>query len=92
MALSDKHVSDVCNFNKKNECRYLDDDFDDKGGIVHVCKKRSPDRRVIDEEIELFKIEMKKQGADPYDQGVPIADNCSGYLKFVSKQQGYDVD
>lgn len=92
MALSKKQVKDVCFYGGgTSQCRYLDDDFNDNGNIVWICKKKSPDKKLIDEEVDLYLIDMKKKGIDPMDQGASLGDNCQGYLPLKSISQGYDV-
>lgn len=92
MALSQKQLKDVCYVHGgAYQCRYLDEDLDDQGNIVHICKKLSPDKKIIDEEMVDFYNDMKKNGQDPAKQGVPLGDNCQGYIVLKTKQQGYDV-
>lgn len=92
MALTKKQLNDVCYVAGGHlECRYLDEDIDDKGNIIHVCKKLSPDKKIIDEELLDFYKDMQKNGQDPSKQGVPLADNCQGFVVLKIKQQGYDV-
>ncbi len=92
MSLTKKHLNDVCYLQGGHmRCRYLDEDTDDKGNTIYVCKKLSPDRNIIDSEIIDFMNNMKKSGQDPVNQGVPLGDNCSGYIVLKTKPQGYDV-
>jgi hypothetical protein len=92
MALTPKQLKDVCYVTGGHlQCRYLDEDVDDKGNLIHVCKKLSPDKKIIDEELIDFYNDMKKNGQDPTKQGVPLADNCQGFVVLKTKQQGYDV-
>lgn len=92
MALTEKQLQDVCYIlGGPNQCRYLDEDMDDQGNIVYVCKKQCPDKKIIDDEFVDFLKDMKKNGQDPAKQGVPLGDNCGGYLKLTHKKQGYDI-
>lgn len=92
MALTHKQLKDVClMWGGHQQCRYLDEDQDDNGNIVQVCKKLSAYKDIIDDEVDEFFKEMKKNGQDPAAQGLPIADNCQGYVVLKSKAQGYDV-
>lgn len=92
MALTQKQLKDVCYVNGGHlQCRYLDEEMDDQGNIIHVCKKLAPDKKIIDEELVDFYNEMKKNGQDPNKQGVPLGDNCQGYIVLKTKKQGYDV-
>jgi hypothetical protein len=65
--------------------------YDDDGNIVHICKKKSPFKKVVDEELVEFLTDCKNNSQDPYKQGVPLGDNCGGYVVLKSKAQGYDV-
>ena len=92
MALTQKQLKDVCYiWGGDQQCRYLDEDLDNKGNIVYVCKKKSPDSQIIDIELSSWLKEVRKKGQDPHKQGVPLGDNCKGYIKLTNKQQGYDV-
>lgn len=92
MALTPKHLSDVCMFNGESACcRYLDEEQNDKGEIVFVCKKLSADKQQIDFEIEEFYKRSKRNGTNPNDSKFPLGDNCDGYIKLLTKPQGYDV-
>ena len=92
MALSNKQLKDVCLlWGNSQQCIYLDEDNDDDGNCVHVCKKLSVFKGIIDGEVMEFFSEMKKSGQDPVLQGVPLGDNCQGYIVLKAKEQGYDV-
>lgn len=92
MALTKKQLNDVCYVSGGHlQCCYLDEDVDDQGRIVHICKKLSPDRAIIDAEMTDFLNEQKKIGSDPTKQNVPLGDNCQGYVVLKVKPQGYDV-
>lgn len=92
MALSEKHVNDICYVDGGSlRCRYLDEDLDDNGRSICLCKKLSPDRKIIDIEISEFISDTKKSGQDPYNIGFPLGDNCQGYIVLKNKLQGYDV-
>ena len=92
MALTQKQLQDVCFlWGGSNQCRYLDEDQDDKGNQVHVCRKMSPNKQIIDEEVDEFFKDVNKNGQDPMKQGVPLGDNCRGYIVLKTKPQGYDV-
>jgi len=92
MALSRKQLKDVCLlWGGHQQCMYLDEDADDQGQVCNVCKKLSVYKKIIDEEVHEFLVEMKKNGQDPLAQGVPLGDNCQGYIVLKSREQGYDV-
>lgn len=92
MALTKKHLNDVCCINGGHlQCRYLDGDFDDNGYVINICRKLSPDKKIIDAEVVDFLNDSKKTGQDPAKQGVPLGDNCQGYVVLKTKPQGYDV-
>lgn len=91
MVLSLKQVKDVCLINGgANMCKYLDEEFDDNGKLIDICKKISPDSKIIDSQLVEFLTNMKSAGLDPKQQGVPLGDNCQGYLPLKAKIQGYD--
>lgn len=92
MALTQKQVQDVCLlYQGHTQCRYLDEDTDDQGNVVAVCRKLTLDKSIIDEEVDRFLDESKKNNQDPRKQGVALGDNCVGYLKLTNKKQGYDI-
>ena len=92
MAITKKHLEDFCCLDQGNlQCRYLDEDLDDTGNIIYLCKKLSPDRTIIDKELIDYTNVLKKTGQDPNDQIVPLGDNCSGFIALKKKPQGYDV-
>lgn len=92
MALTLKQVRDVCLINTgHSQCRYLDEDLDDQSNIVHICKKKTPDKALVDSEIDIFLQDMKRTHQDPNKQNMALGDNCCGYLKLITKKQGYDV-
>jgi len=93
MALTQNQAQHVCMmYSGHQQCRYLDEDLDDNGNIVYVCKKLSSDKNIVDMEVDEFLDDMKKTGQDPISQGVPLGDNCNGYIKLTTKAQGYDLD
>ena len=94
MALTQNQLQHVCMINNgSQQCRYVDEDMDDDGNIIYVCKKLSPpDRQIIDNEVDDFMNGLKATNQDPYKQGVPLGDNCKGYIKLVTKPQGYDLE
>jgi len=92
MALTLKQVKDVCFVGGgADQCRFLDEDRDDNNNMIHVCKKLSPDRKIIDDELVDFFNEMNRNGQDPTAQGHALADNCQGYVVLKTKAQGYDI-
>jgi hypothetical protein len=92
MALSKKQLKDVClMWGSSRQCRYLGEEDGGNGSMVDVCKKKSVYKDIIDGEIVEFLKEMKANGQDPMAQGVPLGNNCQGYIVLKSKEQGYDV-
>lgn len=86
MALTQAQVNDVCCLWKGElQCRYLDSQ-DYSGQIVYVCRKLSPYKAVIDEEVAEFK--SKSKIVMP---AAPLGDNCSGYITLLHKKQGYNI-
>jgi hypothetical protein len=92
MALTQKQIRDVCClYQGSSQCRYLDSDTDSLGNIVLVCKKKHPDKNIIDDELKTYVIKLRKKGKDPLKENVPLGNNCQGYIKLTDKKQGYDV-
>jgi len=93
MPLSQAQITDVCMFGTDHhECRYLDGESDPQtGDMKFICKKQSLERKAIDEEVDEHLAESKKNGINPISQGVPLGDNCKGYLPMKDMVQGYDV-
>lgn len=90
--LSQKQLSDVCMLHGgAQECRYLDGEPDANGNYQYRCKKKSSERKAVDEEVTEFLQECSAKGQNPHIMGFPLGDNCTGYLPFSSLPQGYDV-
>lgn len=93
MALTTKQVQDVCFiFGGYRQCRYLDEDVNDKGDSIFLCKKLSADRKIIDEEFTDFLLENKDNGKDITKMDMPLADNCKGFIVLREKKQGFDTN
>jgi hypothetical protein len=92
MVLSKTHLKDICLLNKKSrQCRYLDGDENDKGEHVYVCRKLTSEGKAIDDELDDYLVELKKNKTDPDSKDVPLANNCTGYPALPNVKQGYDV-
>jgi hypothetical protein len=92
MALTKKQVADVCLIHQSHkQCCYLDEAMAQNGDIVYVCRKLSPEKNTIDEELDDFVAECKKNNNNPKAQDVPMGDNCKGYVPLANIKQGYDV-
>lgn len=93
MALSQAQLTDVCMYGMgSDECKYLDGEHDPvTGDMKFICKKKSLERKAIDEEVQEHMDDCKKQGMNPRSQGVPMGDNCQGFLPMKDLLQGYDV-
>lgn len=90
MGLSKKQLSDVCILYGGNiQCRYLDEALNDKGELVHVCRKMSAEGKVIDEELDDLLNEAQQVGTKPEDH-IPLGNNCAGYPALPNISQGYD--
>jgi len=90
--LSKLQLERVCLLNYGHEqCRYLDGDEHDR--TKFHCKKLSPERKIIDEELSHFLKEKKKAGEDPKKEGVALGNGggCKGFVVLNTKLQGYDV-
>jgi len=90
MVLSRKQVEDVCLvYGGSKQCRYVDEDPDDYSKMY--CKKLTPEKKLIDEEIDEYIKDCKNKGVDAYSQGVPLGNNCDGFILLKELEQGYDV-
>lgn len=98
MALSQNHIVDVCDAysHDGNKCRYLDEELvEDSSGnlsVVHICRKKSPDKQAIDDDLQRSVNEHIANGMDPAQSGLAMGDNCDGYVILKTTPQGYDVD
>lgn len=88
--LSLKQLQDYCLLYNTNsrKCRYLAQDDDDAS--KYYCLKLSSKRSDIDDETADHFKESKNKGIDPYSQGNPLGDNCSGYPILKHIDQGHD--
>jgi hypothetical protein len=87
MPLSKLHVINVCKKdNGKNECRYLSED-EIKDGVFQ-CKKLSPEKIIIDEEVDEYLRRKRNYGRNENDYS--LGDNCKGYPVLRHKEVGYD--
>lgn len=90
MPLSQRQVEDVCLLYKgADQCRYLEEDDTNYG--KYICRKMTPDRAQIDDRVDKYIEECKKDGVDPNQNYYAIGDNCTGYRPFKDILQGYDV-
>lgn len=89
--LSLPQLEDVCLlYGGHKQCRFLDGDDNDY--TKFYCKKKSAEAASINQDVDEFIAEAKKNGDDPRDYGQALGDNCSGYVKLNDVLQGYDVD
>jgi hypothetical protein len=83
-----RQIEDICLVDEgANQCRYLAEDSNSN----FYCIKKTGKKPLIDAEVEEFKKKQKSLGLDPKTLGVPLGDNCQGYIFFRHKTQGYDV-
>lgn len=88
--LSPAQLKDICLLGEGcNECRYLDQDRNDS--TKYICKKKCQDATIIDEEVDLFLEDCRKEGVNPKKKGVALGDHCAGYIPIRDVLQGYDV-
>ena len=90
--LSSKHLSQICLISEKTsaQCRYLAQDDSDVS--KYYCTKKTFHAKQIDEECQSYISECARKGINPYDQNLPLGDNCQGYLYLRYKEQGFDKD
>lgn len=91
--LSLKQVRHVCfgdTSKPSSMCRYLE--IDDLDMSKHYCLKLIQNKKdVIDKDVVNFIMKSKARRIDPNSQNVPLGDNCQGYIKLKSINQGFDV-
>lgn len=86
--LSLRQIEDVCLVAQGHEqCRFLAEDM--YGSFF--CLKKTGKKDEINEEVDDFIDKATKRGIDPESMGLPIGDNCKGYIFLKHKTQGYDV-
>lgn len=89
--LSERQVEDIClAYQGARQCRYLEGDPQDY--TKFHCRKKTPDRSIIDEVVDDHIKQCAKNGTDPNDDDNAIGDNCSGFLPFKDIRQGYDLE
>lgn len=88
--LSEKHLKDVCLMYDQThrKCRYLSQD--DLDYSKFHCLKLSNEAAAIDEEVDEFLKECRSKNKNPNNEGVPLGDNCPGYLILRNIEQGFD--
>ena len=90
MSLSKKQLADVCMcFAGADMCRFLIQDDTDYSKW-NCLKKRPIEKKKIDDKIDQFVAECRKNSLDPTKQGVPLGDGCQGYPLLKNIEQGYD--
>lgn len=90
MTLSKKQLSNICMLNSGSKtCRYLyNDDIDSS---KWYCQKLRPiEKAKIDISIEDFLRDCKKRKINPKSPGMPLGNNCEGFLMLKNITQGYD--
>lgn len=85
-----KQIQDVCLLSSGgDQCRFLAED--DSNGKFYCLKKDSQKRSAIDVEVKEFIKKHNDRGVDPHQMGVPLGDNCSGYIFLKYVPQGYNL-
>ncbi|MHA1948704.1 MAG: hypothetical protein ACW99G_03060 [Candidatus Thorarchaeota archaeon] len=79
--LSKNQLSVVCMLGcgDSRECRYLRDE-PHISGVYNCCKLRPNEKKKIDLKVEEYIRNAKKKGKNPYEDAVPLGDNCPGQL------------
>lgn len=96
MALTENQIKDVCNvYGGSDRCKYMDEELvEDKNGdlnIIYICRKLSPEKKSIDKRLSNQLTDCAINGTNPKDEGIPMGDNCNGYVALHHIPQGYDV-
>jgi hypothetical protein len=95
MALTQKHINDVCLVYKGHSaCRYLS--YDPAAGVF-LCAKLNPRLKSIkDDAVHFNEREAKRLNLPVIEyfdlHGIGHENNCQAYLYLKHKPQGYDVD
>lgn len=85
--LSLKQVSDIClSYKGISQCRFLAEDDQRQ----YYCVKKTAQEKEINDEVNAFIKSQKENGVDYKQSGVPLGNNCQGYLFLKYKKQGYD--
>lgn len=85
--LSLPQVNDIClNGQGKSACRFLASDISG-----YFCLKKTFRKDQINAEVDALVKKASKNNLDLDDLGFPMGDNCSGYVFFKQKIQGYDI-
>lgn len=91
MALSLKQVQDICLVGSgADQCRYLAEDSSFNGKFF-CLKQVAQQKPKIDAEVAEFIKKHNARGVDPHQMGLPLGNNCAGYIFLKHKLQGYDV-
>lgn len=88
--LSKKHLEKYCLPHGSSLCcHYLarDDSQPDR----YYCLKKSNKKAVVDKELKEVLDLLKRKGSDPHKQGIPLGNNCPGFLLLKNVLQGFDV-
>jgi hypothetical protein len=87
--LSKKQLEDYClPYSGHLRCRFLAEDEQDWAKCF--CLKKTKRRVDIDSETDDYVKELHKKGITPESQGVPIGDNCEGFIFLRHLEQGFD--
>lgn len=90
MALTKNQLSNVCLLGVGyKQCRYLS--LSKKDSTVWCCLKKSMHASNLDKEVEAKLKDLADKKIDYKKQGVPVGDNCHGYIILKNIPQGYDV-
>ncbi len=91
MALSKNQVQHICLPNAGYQtCRYLSPD-NTGYPIKYHCLRQTPQKKIIDEEVNDHLKQLKVKNLSYKNQNVPVGDNCSGYPLLRIIEQGYDI-
>lgn len=90
MMLSKEHLNCYClPYGGPLRCKYLAEDDNYIGRFY--CLKKSVKKKVVDAELNEILKTLKGKGKDPSKQGIPLGNNCPGFILLKNKEQGLDV-
>jgi hypothetical protein len=55
------------------------------------CLKKSAKKKVVDAELDEILKTLKNKGKDAHKQGIPLGNNCPGFILLKNKKQGINA-
>jgi hypothetical protein len=85
--LTRDHLSSYClPYGGSLRCRYL---AEDENRISRFfCLKKSNKKKIVDAELDEIIKTLQNKGKDIGKQGIPLGNNCPGFILLKNKKQG----